>query len=424
MSSVHVSSEIGRLRQVLVHEPGLEVDRMAPEVMEELLFDDILHGDSARAEHQVFRQVLRRMGVEVLEAADLLRESFGNEEACEWIFRGLAPHVSPGTEEELRAAPTDELAAMMVEGVRYRGTAQSLADDPLFEIPPLPNWCFQRDPQIVLGRGVVISSMATPARWREEYLAATIFRYHPRFSMVPRILDPLMPQAIRPIHLGLARPHLEGGDILVLSEDVVAVGYSERTNRTGVRQLARALSEFEGGPRWLVVVRLPQRRAYMHLDTLMTLVDRDAALVFPPVIEAHGSQAAVTFEIDLRSEDLTPRRIGSVLDALRLRRLDLEAIPCGGSDPLYQQREQWTDGANAFAVAPGVITLYERNHRTAEELARHGFEIVDAADLLSGISSVDPEAGKRTCILLPSHELSRARGGPHCLTQPLRRDAL
>ncbi len=424
MSTIDVSSEIGHLRQVMVHEPGLEVDRMAPEVMEELLFDDIIHGDTAREEHRCFRRVLETLGIEVLETTKLLEESFEKKEACEWVFSGLTPFVSPQTEARLREATSSGLAEIMVSGLRYHGSEPSLDSDQLFIIPPLPNWCFQRDPQMVLGHGVVICSMATPARWREEYLAATIFRYHPRLSMVPRILDPRMPEAVRPAHLGLNRPHVEGGDILILSGEVIMVGFSERTNRTGVRHLARALSHLEGGPRWLVVVRLPHRRAYMHLDTLFTQVDRDAALVFPPVIDPNGSQAAEVFEIDLHSRELHPKRRDDALSTLRRRGIEFEPIPCGGDDPLYQQREQWTDGANALAIAPGVITLYERNQRTAEELSRHGFGIVDARELLLGGAEVDLDSGQRTCILIPSHELSRARGGPHCLTQPLRRDRL
>jgi arginine deiminase len=233
-----------------------------------------------------------------------------------------------------------------------------------------------------------------------------------------------MPEALRPAHLGLVRPHIEGGDILILSDDVILVGLSERTNRTGVRQLARSLALFEGGPRWLIVVRLPHRRAYMHLDTIFTPVDRDAALVFPPVIDEQGSESAEVFEIDLHTQELHPKRREGVLATLKRRGHDLEPISCGGSDPLYQQREQWTDGANAFAVAPGVITLYERNHRTADELDRHGFEIVDAGELLRGERDCDADASARACVLIPSNELSRARGGPHCLTQPLERELL
>jgi arginine deiminase len=186
--------------------------------------------------------------------------------------------------------------------------------------------------------------------------------------------------------------------------------------------LARALAAQEGGPRWLFLVEIPKRRAYMHLDTLITPVDADACLVYPPVMLPGGREQAAVYEIDLRADEPAPTPAGDLLGALRTRGLDLEPIPCGGDDPVRQQREQWTDGANALALAPGVITLYDRNVGTAEELARRGFTVVPAKDLLLGRSEVDLDAAGRVCILVPSHEVSRARGGPHCLSHPLVRD--
>jgi arginine deiminase len=160
----------------------------------------------------------------------------------------------------------------------------------------------------------------------------------------------------------------------------------------------------------------------MHLDTVFTPLDRDAALVFEPVICGDGPQLAHTSEIDLRSSDLTPRHRGCLLDALSARGLDLEPVPCGGAHPVTQHREQWTDGANAFALAPGVIVLYDRNVATAEELDRRGFAVISAEDVLLGRKEVDLDTSGRVCLLLESHEISRARGGPHCLTHPLERD--
>jgi arginine deiminase len=171
-----------------------------------------------------------------------------------------------------------------------------------------------------------------------------------------------------------------------------------------------------------MVIGIPHRRAYMHLDTIMTPVDRNACLVFPPVILEQGPQRATVHEIDLRSKDLRPSPKSGVLRALKARGVDLEPIPCGGDDPLHQQREQWTDGANAFAVAPGIITIYDRNLRTAEAMSKRGFRVVRAEEVISGKMEVDLDDPERTCILVPSHEISRARGGPHCLTQPLLRD--
>ena len=235
------------------------------------------------------------------------------------------------------------------------------------------------------------------------------------------VLDPLQTQQDSALDWSLHPPHLEGGDVLVVSPQIAAVGLSERTNSAGIDALARGLSELEDGPRWLEVVHLPRRRAYMHLDTVFTQVDHDAALVFSPVMCGNGPQLAETFEIDLRSAELTPTPRGCLLEALARRGVDLAPISCGGEDPVAQLREQWTDGANAFALAPGVVVLYDRNVATAEELARSGFRVVGAEDVLLGRDEVHPDEG-RVCLLLESHEISRARGGPHCLTHPLVRD--
>jgi arginine deiminase len=160
----------------------------------------------------------------------------------------------------------------------------------------------------------------------------------------------------------------------------------------------------------------------MHLDTVITQVDRDAALVYSPLFCGCGPECAPTYEVDLHGSDLTPTHRGDLLDTLKHHGLELEAIPCGGDDPVAQQREQWTDGANAVALAPGVITLYDRNVATADELDRRGWRVMDSEDVLLGRSEVPLEGDGRTCLLLASHEISRARGGPHCLTHPLFRD--
>jgi arginine deiminase len=417
---IRVTSEIGKLRKVLVHEPGPEVDRMVPPMMEELLFDDILFGERAREEHRRFRRLLQLLGIEVVEANDLLAEALADPEARAWLWRVLVPETPPGLRSALPET-AEQAVAMVVGGALAAAERQGIETSDLFELPPLPNWCFQRDPQVVLGDGVVFSAMATAARWREGVLARCIFRYHPEFTNIPVVLDPLRMEQDSALAWSLYRPCLEGGDVLVVSPQIVAVGLSERTNSAGIDALARGLSKLEDGPRWLEVVHLPRRRAYMHLDTVFTQVDHAAALVFSPVMCGNGPQLAETFEIDLRSAELTPTPRGCLLEALARRGVDLAPISCGGEDPVAQLREQWTDGANAFALAPGVVVLYDRNVATAEELARSGFRVVSAEDVLLGREEVHT-GEERLCLLLASHEISRARGGPHCLTHPLVRD--
>jgi arginine deiminase len=421
---VSVTSEVGRLRRVLVHEPGAEVDRMVPAMMEELLFDDILFGDRAREEHRRFQRVLQLFGAELLFAEDLLAETLAQEGARAEILDSVSEDLPPAAREQLAAADPAGLVDHLVRGVRLDPLHDGLGADELYELPPLPNWCFQRDPQVVVGEGVIFSAMATTARYREALLARAIFRHHPELASTPVLFDPLEPAGERHLALGLHRPCLEGGDVLVLSPEVVAVGLSERTNRLGVQRLARGLARREGGPRRLVIVELPHRRAYMHLDTLFTPIERGMALVYPPVMLESGLEEARVYEVDLHARNPQAGAADHLLATLRRHGVDLEPVPCGGADPVAQQREQWTDGANAFALAPGVIALYDRNVATAEELARRGFRIVTGEDLLLGREEVDPDDPGRICVLIASHELSRARGGPHCLTHPLVRDPL
>lgn len=420
---VNVTSEVGRLREVLVHEPGPEVDAMVPSMMEELLFDDILYGERAREEHGVFRRVLQVLGVNVIDAQDLLEDVLRDPAARRYTLDAMLPPRAGDLYARLAEAPSEQLAAALVGGVRIPSVGEQVVDiSDLFEIPPLPNWCFQRDPQIVVGRGVAFAAMASPAREREARLARVLFRHHPDLSATPIVHEPLLTDMERSHVAGAGRAFLEGGDVIVVSPDVVAVGLSERTNRLGIEDLATALAPVPDGPRFLVVVELPRRRAYMHLDTVFTPVDRDLALVYPPVLLHQGPEAATIYEIDLRARNRIWAPRTDLLSCLSRRAAGFEAISCGGDDPVAQQREQWTDGANALALAPGVIAMYDRNRGTMDELARRGFRIVDAEDLLLGREEIDLDAKERACISFTSHELSRARGGPHCLTHPLRRD--
>jgi len=419
-----VTSEIGRLRRALVHEPGLEVDHMVPAMMGQLLFDDILYGDRAREEHARFRRVLQLLGVELFDASDLLAESLEQPGVREWVLDVLLEHLPGRYRALLREATPARMAESLVTGIRDEENVAAIEAEELYGITPLPNWCFQRDTQIVFRNGLILSSMAAPARHREALLARVIFRHHPMFQGTPVWFDPLAADRDRPLFVAPQRPHLEGGDVLIVSDDIVVVGLSERTNPTAVMGLAKALAAQPQGPRWLLVVAIPRRRAYMHLDTLITQVDRDACLVYPPVLLPGGSEQAAVYEIDLRAPDLERRSAPPLLDCLAAHGLRLDPIPCGGHDLVAQQREQWTDGANAMAVAPGVITLFDRNLGTAAELERHGFRVVEAEDLLLGREEVDVDDGGRVCILVSSHEISRARGGPHCLVHPLQRDPL
>lgn len=413
---IHVDSEIGRLRRVLVHRPGREIDWMPPTMMEQLLFDDILDGEEAREEHDRFCQVLARAGVEVLDSQVLLAEALADDALRRHLLAELERDyaVTPPLLAGLAQLAAPELAATLIEGVRARHG--------FFDLPPVPNYFFQRDPHAVLGDRVMISSMATDAREREPLLSRTIFAGHPALRGYTALFEIDVPPSGAPRHDPLfPYPHLEGGDVLVASPEIVLVGVSERTNRSGVEALAEYLRREETTFRHLLLVVLPRRRSYMHLDTVFTLIDRGTCLAYLPVIQPGGPEAAHVYEVDLNARELTFAVRPSLLQALAGLGMDLEPVPCGGTaDSIDQQREQWTDGANAFAVAPGVILLYWRNRRTVEELGRRGWRILPEDEVVAG--QHDLLDGRPAVVTLVDNELSRARGGPRCMTMPLERE--
>ena len=422
---IAIHSEIGRLRTVVVHQPGREIDRMTPSMMQDLLFDDILHGARAREEHRRFQQVLRLFS-EVLLVGDLLEEVLADADRRADILSELAVtlRLAPAVVERLAALDGERLAAVLVEGLEQPHPEISGSIDSLFLLPPIPNYYFQRDPVIPVGDRLVRSSMATPARLREPLVSGIVFERHPRFARPDGVFwfHEFRAGFDKNVSYARMRPHIEGGDVLVLREDLLAIGYSERTEETTIERLAHALKRAGSGVRHIVVVAIPHERSFMHLDTVFTQVSEGECLCYAPMILAGGAEEADVYSIDLTHEEVTWKAENDFLSALRKRGLDLEPIPCGGTDPIDEQREQWTDGANAFAVAPGIILCYDRNERTADELARHGYEIVRDDDLLLGRSEVDTRGGGKYAIQLSTTELARARGGPRCMTMPLVRE--
>lgn len=421
--AIKVHSEIGRLERVLVHDPGMEIDWMVPSMMEDLLFDDILYGEQARAEHRAFCAVLESAGVETLDPQTLLAQTLGESESrVDLIERMIATGAAPEARERLRDLDADELAAVAVTGLRHPDGYES-TETRLYDLPPVPNYFFQRDPQFVLGDMVFVSAMATAARRREPVLAETIFRRHPKlagYSALFCIADEA-PSADYP--MGGDQPSLEGGDVILADSETILVGLSERSNLRGVERLAEYLRGHETPFRHLIMVDLPSERAYMHLDTIFTIVDEGQCLAYLPVIQPRRRLSAQAFYVDLGARDLSFALRPSLLEALQGIGIDLEPIPCGaGDDVLDQSREQWTDGANAFCIAPGVILLYRRNRRTVDELARRGWRVVEQEEVIAGRRQILGEGP--TVVTIPGNELSRARGGPRCMTMPLERQPL
>lgn len=427
--TLSIDSEIGRLRSVLVHQPGREIDRMVPSMMKDLLFDDILFGARAREEHRRFQQLLRFVADEVLEIQDLLQDVLGDEGVRRAALLEIrdAHGFSNEAFEALSALSKEALAAALIEGLEQEAPEITGSHESLFLLPPLPNYFFQRDPAAVVGGKVIRSSMATPARLREPLLSGLVFQHHPRFARPDGIFwfNEFSADYAKPVSYARMRPTLEGGDVLVMREDVLAIGYSERTEKMTIERLCEALKR-EGSPvRRIFVVAIPPERSYMHLDTVFTRISEGECLCYGPMILPGGAEEGDVYEADLTGREITWTTQPDLLTALRGQKIDLEPVLCGGKDPIHQQREQWTDGANAFALAPGVILCYDRNEKTAAELSRRGYEIVNDDELLLGRRELKRgDRTKKYAIQLNATELSRARGGPRCMTMPLVRDPI
>jgi arginine deiminase len=419
---LNVTSEIGRLKSVLVHLPGREIDQMVPPMMAQLLFDDILYGQEAREEHRRFQQLIRFIADDVIDLRDLLEEVLEDEDVKERILRDLArrKHIGRKLVSALLEERPAALAEVLIAGISRDTEPGEL---PRFDLNPIPNLFFMRDPQIVIGDRVVVSAMATQARRRESLLSKYVFENHPGFQRDKIFwVDFMATEPSGPVTR--KSPTLEGGDVLVPRKDLLLVGVTERTSKAGVEALMRALKEQKSGIKSVIIVEISRQRSFMHLDTIFTFINRHECLIYPPVILASGSQAATITTVDLTKKEPTYTEQKSLLGALKKKGMDLEPIYCGGNSAVDQQREQWTDGANAFALAPGVILLYERNVRTAEALDKNGYNVVHEDDVLLGRTELETWTNKKYALQIAGNELSRARGGPRCMTMPLEREDL
>ncbi len=398
-------SEIGRLKKVLLHRPGQELENLMPDYLERLLFDDIPYLREAQREHDAFAECLREQGVEVLYLTDLVVNSLTSREIRQDFIRQFLDESGIKDQrtkellgEYLERMQDKEMVSAMMAGVRKSqlnresGSLEDMlaaaGDDYPFVVDPMPNLYFTRDPFATIGTGVSIHKMHTATRNRETLFGKFIFEHNPEYMHVPRWYD------------RGEESSLEGGDILVLSPQVLAIGVSQRTEGGSIDTLAETILTYPTTKfRKILAFNIPKTRSFMHLDTVFTMVDRDKFTVHPNILssitvyvmELDENRKMKIRQEDARLEDILKEHLG--LDSVTL-------IECGHGSEIDAAREQWSDGSNTLAIAPGEAVVYSRNYVTNRSLEEAGVKIH----------------------AIPSAELSRGRGGPRCMSMPLWRE--
>ncbi len=416
MSTSHelfVNSEIGLLQKVIVHRPEEGISRVSPRRSDELLFDDIVYLPKVQEEHDIFTRILKKfMGPSgVFYFSDLLVEALNADQKAqeEIIARIIDFEELPSKyNQTLSNLENKKLAEVLISGY--------LTDEDLILFDPVPNLVFTRDIAVAIQDHIIVTRAAKEARFRENFLARFIFYAHPMFKGLrkkKKIINmndvELFPRSRRGEAVSI-----EGGDMMLFSENHFLIGCSERTTEHAIHSIKEVLFE-KNLINNVVQVNIPNNRAFMHLDTLFTRIDHDHMVCFKPVIY-DGLSSYVT----VYRRNGSKAKYHSVRDFVHAEiNSNMHFIFCGQGISPYQEREQWTDGCNLVTIKPGVAITYDRNTRTMKALEEYGYKAFSAKTFLS--KKINEEQVEKAIILIPSSELSRARGGSHCMTFPIQR---
>ncbi|EGQ1613004.1 arginine deiminase [Staphylococcus pseudintermedius] len=406
-NTIQVNSEIGTLKTVLLKRPGKELENLVPDHLSGLLFDDIPYLKVAQEEHDKFAQVLRDEGVEVVYLEQLAAEAIADKAVREQFIDDILAESQKtvlGHEKEIKALfknlSDQELVDKIMAGVRkeeiqleMNHLVEYMDDRYPFYLDPMPNLYFTRDPQASIGRGMTINRMYWRARRRESIFMTYILAHHPRFkdADVPVWLDRNCPF------------NIEGGDELILSKEVLAIGISERTSAQAIERLARQiLFDDQSTFTKVLAIEIPNSRSFMHLDTVFTMIDYDKFTMHAAIFKEENQMNIFTIEKDETKQDIRISHSSQLKQTLEdaLHVDNIQFIPTGNGDAIDGAREQWNDGSNTLTIRPGVVVTYDRNYVSNQLLREHGVKVIE----------------------ITGSELVRGRGGPRCMSQPLYRE--
>ncbi len=411
--NIEINSEIGELEAVMLHTPGPEVENMTPKSVERALYSDILNLSVAQQEYEQLSLFLEKI-TKVYQLKDLLIKVLDNTAQRNSLVGKicLTENVNDYF-DELMEMSSRTLANKLIEGLPARiDSLTSFLNDEYYALLPLYNFYFTRDASAVVGNNAVICRMANKVRVRESLIMEAVYAYNPFFNA-------------HIINTYEQFPHdrsvlMEGGDILVVRDDILVVGNGMRTTPQGIDLLLNRLAKTAPqGKSYIFVQQLPSSpESFIHLDMVFTMLDVDKCMVFEPLVMGDARYSTVQITMDNGKVEKI-RRVPNLLTALRRLGLDMEAISCGGNDEWDQEREQWHSGANFFAFAPGKVISYARNEHTLNEMSKHGFDIVTSEEVTSGKVNIDKL--KKCVVTIVGAELARGGGGARCMTLPLRR---